>query len=608
MSSLPPENRPVVVWYPGDKLFGDRYTIETELGRGGFGITYLAIDEQGNQLVIKTLNEAAQRSPKFEKYQQDFLYEATRLGSCRHPHIVQIENNFQQEHLPCIVMEYVQGEDLWKRVEDGGPLSETEALLYIKQIAAALTVVHNKGLLHRDVKPGNIMVRFGKAEAVLIDFGIAKEFIPDKTQRHTQAYTDGFSPLEQYDEEGRPGKYTDVYSLSATLYYLLTKELPPPAYVRVSRDSLKPPKDYNPSMSDDVNQAIVMGMALDANKRPQSVEEWLDLFHNPRRILVDYQKLEELLAARKWQEASQETAAIMLKICGREEPGWLHLEDIQKIPCADFRIIDKLWVKYSKGRFGFSVQKRIWEKIGGNPDAGEKTWERFGERVGWYVKLLWILPGSWLGVDEYVEWSFELIELPDLLDLQKLLKWFALQAWRIPANLRAELANIYLTLFNNVIRPILTLKLTLMPKIGHFPKIFKPRTGILIGRGAKVALLNLQQELFELRQFVAQDIANQKRTEKQYMDSQNEANKWQQRAENALQQGDPSLAQQAFEYQQAYINTANSLKAQHERQTLKVNAGKRTVIYQHSKVAMAKQEPNWEMAVLASKLAECNIR
>jgi hypothetical protein len=99
---------------------------------------------------------------------------------------------------------------------------------------------------------------------------------------------------------------------------------------------------------------------------------------------VNYSKLQNLLAQGKWKEADGETQNVMLKVAGREKDGsGLRIEDIDKFPCTDLRTIDTLWVKYSKGRFGFSVQKRIWESVGGTPDADAETYLRFYDRIKW---------------------------------------------------------------------------------------------------------------------------------------------------------------------------------------------------------------------------------
>ncbi|HBY78236.1 MAG TPA: serine/threonine protein kinase, partial [Cyanobacteria bacterium UBA11148] len=235
-----------MTWAAGQQLYGGRYLIERLLGEGGFGVTYLATDKKGKHVVIKTLKDEVLKSSQLEsfrrKYLQDFLNEALRLALSRHPHIVQIENAFHEGELPCMVMEYIEGEDLWQRVNRQGVLSEAEALLYIQQIGDALTVTHEKGLLHRDVKPQNILVRQGCQEAVLIDFGMAREFIPDVELKHTQQVTHCFAPIEQYAKEAIRGEYTDIYALAATLYYLLTKQVPPPSPARAAGVMLKPPQ------------------------------------------------------------------------------------------------------------------------------------------------------------------------------------------------------------------------------------------------------------------------------------------------------------------------------------------------------------------------------
>lgn len=269
-----------MLWSAGKKLFGGRYTIVRKIGEGGIGVTYLALNEENQSRVIKTLKQEVFTVPEWKnrqkKIRQDFRYEAVRLAVCRHPHIVQIENIFDEGDLPCIVMEYIEGEDLGCYLQKIRALPEAEALLYIRQIGDALTLVHRKGLLHRDIKPRNIMLRRGKAEAVLIDFGIARGFVPGTVQKHTVYRTPGFAPPEQYESEAARGEYSDVYALAATLYNLLTGILPTSADYRRYL-TLQPPQSFNPSISNKVNQAIMRGMALKADYRPHSVQEWLNL-------------------------------------------------------------------------------------------------------------------------------------------------------------------------------------------------------------------------------------------------------------------------------------------------------------------------------------------
>lgn len=270
-----------MVWNAGKSLFGGRYIIERQLGEGGIGITYLAINQRNQLRVIKTLKEEILNHPAWilhrNKLRQDFRDEAVRLAVCHHPHIVQIETIFDDGNLPCMVMEYIEGEDLGQHLKRVGVLSEAEALLYIRQIGDALTLIHSKGLLHRDLKPRNIMLRIDKSEAVLIDFGISREFIPNVIQRHTVYRTPGFAPPEQYESEAPRGEYIDIYALAATLYNLLTAVIPTNADDRRHNINLEPPQYFNPNISNRVNQAIMCGMDLESTYRPQSVQEWLDL-------------------------------------------------------------------------------------------------------------------------------------------------------------------------------------------------------------------------------------------------------------------------------------------------------------------------------------------
>jgi serine/threonine protein kinase len=309
-------------------------------------------------------------------------------------------------------------------------LSETEALRYIDQIGQALECVHERKLLHRDVTPNNILLRRESKEAVLIDFGLAREFQPGKIRSMTAKKTEGYAPIEQYERRGDFGYYTDVYALAATLYSLLTNRVPIPANYRAEEDvKLSPPQKFNQKISDKVNAAILKGMELEPQNRPQTVQEFREILGlvvkpvvnipipppknsssflskmkeifipqnstsqpiNPEVQLksscgMDYRKLRELLAQGKWKEADGETGRVMLAVAKREEEGWLDVESIDDFPCEDLRTIDQLWVKYSYGKFGFSVQKRIYQGLGGTKECDENIWEAFGDKVGWKKK------------------------------------------------------------------------------------------------------------------------------------------------------------------------------------------------------------------------------
>ena len=147
---------------------------------------------------------------------------------------------------------------------------------------------------------------------------------------------------------------------------------------------------------------------------------------------VDYTKLRDLLTAGEWQKADEETAKVMLKAADREEEGWLYIKDVENFPCEDLRTINQLWLHYSKGKFGFSVQKEIYESLGGRDDYNEEVWKNFCDRIGWRKEgeylmykdltfnlelapkahLPWVIWVFWIGY--YAEFMVILISRKDL--------------------------------------------------------------------------------------------------------------------------------------------------------------------------------------------------
>ena len=261
----------------GKTLQGGKYTLEQELGRGGFGITFKATHRYlGQFVVIKTLNESLRRDRNFAEFDRKFQDEARRLASCVHPNIVRVSDFFVEDGQPYMVMDYIAGQNLGDVVGTNNPLPENLAILYITQIGAALKAVHQKGLLHRDVKPQNIILRQNTQEVVLIDFGISREFTNGVTQSHTNMVSDGYAPPEQYFAQGKYTPATDVYGLAATLYTLLTARVPVAAILRTSQP-MPSPRDLRPDLSVTVSQAVMRGMTVEAQNRPASVDEWLSL-------------------------------------------------------------------------------------------------------------------------------------------------------------------------------------------------------------------------------------------------------------------------------------------------------------------------------------------
>ena len=390
-----------MLWTPGQILKTRPFRIESILGQGGFGLTYKATHLQLNhQVVLKTPNVGLQNDPEYPKFVHRFIREAQILAKvCQnaHPGIVRVTDLFEEKGLYCLVMDLVIGQSLLDSVQQRGRLPDTEAVAIIRQIGEALTDVHQAGIVHRDTHPGNIMLR-PNGQAVLIDFGIASELVPMVLTSKHFAHRD-FAPWEQQMEgSGKPT--VDIYALAASLYYAVTGQTPTPSVKRQFQNAALPPTK-NFGVKDWVNLAIEKGMESDPQKRPQSMQDWLSYLREPIPSTVadvsvqlksargfDYTRLRDLLAAGKWQEADQETRKVMLKAARREKEGWFDTDSIENFPCDDLRTIDQLWVKYSRGRFGFSVQKKIWLEVGGKVDY--ETECKLGDRVGWRKEGKWV--------------------------------------------------------------------------------------------------------------------------------------------------------------------------------------------------------------------------
>ena len=384
-----------MLWTPGQILKTRPLRIDTILGMGGFGMTYKATHLQlKHQVVLKTPNLSLQNDPEYANFVRRFIREGQILAKfCQnaHPGIVRISDLFEEAGLHCLVMDLIVGQSLFDTVRQQGRLPDTEAVAIIRQIGEALSDVHQAGIVHRDAHPGNIMLR-PNGQAVLIDFGIACELVPMVPTSKHFAQRD-FAPWEQRKGSGKPT--VDIYALAASLYYAVTGETPTPSFEGLQNVAWPPAKDFG--VKDWVSQAIEKGMESDPQKRPQSMQEWLTYLREPTISSVsvqlksaqgvDYTRLRDLLAAGMWKEADLETRNVMLKATKGEKEGYFN-KPIDNFPCDDLRTIDYLWVTYSEGRFGFSVQKKIWLEVGGKDD--DKAIGKLGDYVGWrneYYKI-----------------------------------------------------------------------------------------------------------------------------------------------------------------------------------------------------------------------------
>ncbi|MFM6487793.1 MAG: serine/threonine protein kinase, partial [Dolichospermum sp.] len=253
-----------MVWVPGDQLQNGKYTIERELKTGRFGINYIAKNRHHDLLLLKTLDVNSLTSlseADKERLETMFMREAVKLTLCQHKHIVKFYEPFKEAGYSCLVMEYIPGETLDKL----GKISPEQALIYIQQIGAALTIVHQHNLIHGDVQPENIILRAGKSEAVLIDFDLVLDFDHELTTRRAKESDESFASLELCTRNTKPTAASDIYSLAATFYYAITGQLPETALKRkIDNKRLIPPQELISGISNELNLAILKGMELEA--------------------------------------------------------------------------------------------------------------------------------------------------------------------------------------------------------------------------------------------------------------------------------------------------------------------------------------------------------
>lgn len=276
---------------PAGYKLGD-FTILATLGQGGFGVTYLAEDKTlGRRVAIKeyfpsqwSVRETNQVSVTPNPSTADdyawgldrFLKEARTLARFHHPAIVSVNRIFQGNGTAYMVLNYEDGDSLkaWLAARQGPP-SQTEFDRIVPPLLEALALIHNEGVLHRDIAPDNIFIR-KNGTPVLLDFGAAREAIGHHSKSISAIVKEGFSPLEQYSSASKAqGAWTDIYAMGATLYRALTGTNPPPATERATGAELGPighlsTQGYRPGFL----QGIEASLALITTDRPQSVDDW----------------------------------------------------------------------------------------------------------------------------------------------------------------------------------------------------------------------------------------------------------------------------------------------------------------------------------------------
>jgi serine/threonine protein kinase len=277
---------------PHNHILLGRYYIGRVLGQGGFGITYFARDLRLDRLVavkeyfpqeqctrltnrVTVRPRTGEKGQAFEHGKVGFLKEAQALAKLEgHPNIVSITDFAEANGTAYLVMAYVEGTSLKEHIaKKGGRIPHQEAINLIAQVLSALSAIHNHGLLHRDISPGNIMI--GPQDDVeLIDFGAARYAVVEESKSLSLILNPGYAPEEQYRTRGKQGPWTDIYAVAATLYHCIAGEAPPNALDRLAEDDLIGPSHFCLNLPKETEAAILKGLAVHSSQRFQSCEEF----------------------------------------------------------------------------------------------------------------------------------------------------------------------------------------------------------------------------------------------------------------------------------------------------------------------------------------------
>ena len=277
----------------GTRLIG-RYTIEGVLGQGGFGITYLGMDELHKKKVaikeffpqgIVTRNIEYEdtvtvtlvgEKENYDKGKERFLKEAQTMAMfSKDKGIVKALDFFEINNTAYIVMEYLEGVTLKQYLRENKRIDAEDLVELLVPLIEALDEIHSQGLIHRDISPDNIMV-LPDGRIKLMDFGAARDYTEFGEKSLSIVLKPGYAPPEQYQTHGVQGPWTDIYALCATMYKCITGENPPDAIDRLVDDHLKKISTFGITVSPQIEEAIIKGMSVAAKDRYQNVGDFCE--------------------------------------------------------------------------------------------------------------------------------------------------------------------------------------------------------------------------------------------------------------------------------------------------------------------------------------------
>ena len=385
------------------------------IGQGGMGRTFQAKDlgRLGKPCAIKQFLPQFQSPELIKKAIALFESEAAQLKSLgSHPQIPELIAYFEEDGCLYLVQELIEGENLYTELQRHGIFSEAQIYELLANILPVLQFIHDRQVIHRDIKPDNIIRRKenlsplsltrrgaeGEGKLFLVDFGAAKAFTTNTANR-TGTLIGSAEYIAPEQARGKAVPQSDLYSLGVTCIYLLTGISPFDLYDDdcdrwIWREKL--PTSISEHLAGILNRLLERAIA----NRYSSANEVLDDLHSSTvSSEISYlnlgasphlQELVELLNLGQWQEGDLLTNKIILELANKNKIAELTANDINQISCDIWVAIDQAWTKASNHRFGWSIQQRIWKSLSGRLIYEEnnywefaKVYEKFADRVGW---------------------------------------------------------------------------------------------------------------------------------------------------------------------------------------------------------------------------------
>ncbi len=404
-------------------LLKHRYQPIQPLGQGGFSRTFIAIDQDmpsAPRCVVKQLCPTTTGSRSFNQAERLFRQESVRLEELgSHPQIPRLFAHFEQNRRLYLVQEFIDGQSLDDELKAMGPFDEAKVRSLLQSIVPVLQFIHSHHVIHRDIKPANIMRRHSDGQLVLIDFGIAKQFT-ETMQAQTGTVVGTLDYMAPEQQQGKASPASDFYSLGVTCIRLLTGLSPADLFDSANdcwiwSDRLPPGQSVGFKLTKLINRLLERAVnrrlrtadavlaALQESRRltvnPAAIataspptdavtaigqmQAWLTSPVSPANLAhlslnpdVDFSSLRKYLAKGDWEAADQETWTLLCKMLKKTSRSYIFSGDLARLPCYDLRLLDQLWVTYSQGRFGFSVQSQLYLNA-------ERDYGSLCAQIGW---------------------------------------------------------------------------------------------------------------------------------------------------------------------------------------------------------------------------------